>query len=176
MLTEIVQDALNRQINHELRAYYAYLAMSAYFEDTNLKGFAAWFYQHGQEELMHSMKFYQFINSRRGRVKLQAVPEPEFTWASPQAVFEAALAHEQKVTVAINKLVQLARQEGDFATDSFLKWFVDEQVEEEELVDDVLQKLILIGDFKPGLYLLDQELATTAVTMAAAAAAATTAA
>lgn len=166
MLPEPVQDALNRQINYELRAYYAYLSMSAYFEDTNLKGFAAWFYQHAQEELMHSMKFYQFIHSRRGRVKLQVVPEPEHTWATPQAVFESALAHEQKVTVAINKLVQLARQEGDFATDSFLKWFVDEQVEE-ELVDDVLQKLKLIGDFKPGLYLLDQELAATAATMAA---------
>ncbi len=175
MLPPTIQDALNRQINYELRAYYAYLSMSAYFEDTNLKGFAAWFYQHGQEELMHSMKFYQFINSRRGRVKLQALPEPEHTWDSPQAVFESALAHEQKVTVAINQLVQLARQEGDYATDSFLKWFVDEQVEEEELVDDVLQKLILIGDFRPGLYLLDQELAASAVSIAAAAAATPTA-
>jgi ferritin len=159
MLTPATLEALNRQINYELRAYYAYLSMAAYFEDVNLKGFAAWFYQHAQEEMTHAMKIYHFINSRRGRVLLQAVPEPEHTWATPEAAFEAALAHEQKVTASINKLVQLARQEGDYATDSFLKWFVDEQVEEEEIVDDVLQKLKLIGDFKPGLYLLDQELA-----------------
>ncbi|MEM7533808.1 MAG: ferritin [Chloroflexota bacterium] len=168
MLTESTQSALNQQINYELRAYYAYLSMAAHFEDTNLKGFAAWFYQHAQEEMSHAMKFYEFINSRRGRVKLHAVPEPEFTWETPQAVFESALAHEQQVTVAINKLVKMARDEGDFATDSFLQWFVDEQVEEEELVDDILQKLILIGDFKPGLYLLDQELAADAATLAAA--------
>lgn len=162
MLTEATQDALNQQINYELRAYYAYLAMSAYFEDTNLKGFAAWFYHHAQEEMMHAMKIYHFINSRRGRVKLLAVPEPAYAWDSPQAAFEAALEHEQKVTAAINDLVQLSRKEGDYATDSFLKWFVDEQVEEEELVDDYLQKLLLIGDFKPGLYLLDQELEANA--------------
>jgi len=169
MFVEKILDALNRQINYEMRAYYAYLSMAAYFEDINLKGFSAWFYQHGQEELMHSMKFYQFIHSRRGRVKLYTVPEPEHSWDSPEAAFESALAHEQKVTAAINQLVQLARQEGDYATDSFLQWFVDEQVEEEELVDDVLQKLRLVGDFKPGLYLLDQELAASALTLATAA-------
>lgn len=162
MLTEATQEALNKQINHELRAYYAYLSMSAYFEDINLKGFSAWFYHHAEEEMMHAMKIYHFIHSRRGRVKLMTVPEPEYEWDSPQAAFKAALAHEQNVTAAINDLVQLARQEGDFATDSFLKWFVDEQVEEEELVDDYLQKLLLIGDFKPGLYLLDQELEANA--------------
>ena len=72
---------------------------------------------------------------------------------------EGALRQEQKVTASIDRIVKLARQEGDYATDSFLQWFVDEQVEEEELVDDLVQKLRLIGDFKPGLYLLDRELA-----------------
>jgi len=72
---------------------------------------------------------------------------------------ESALMHEQKVTASIDRIVKLARVEGDYATDSFLQWFVDEQVEEEEVIDDVLQKLRLIGDFKPGLYLLDRELA-----------------
>ena len=119
-MNKTVQEAINQQINMEMSSHYAYLSMSAYFEDLGLKGFAAWMYRHAQEE-----------NS---------------------------LAQEQKVTESINKLVQLSRQEGDFATDSFLKWFVDEQVEEEEIVDDVIHKLRLISDFKPGLYLLDQEL------------------
>lgn len=154
-----IQEALNQQINLEMSAHTIYLSMSAYFEDTGLKGFAAWIYQHAQEEMMHAMKLYHFVHNRRGRVKLMALAAPPHTWASPLAAMEDAFAHEQMVTAAINQLVQAARQETDYATDSFLKWFVDEQVEEEEAVDDVIQKLRLIGDFRPGLYLLDRELA-----------------
>ena len=157
-MNKTVQEAINQQINMEMSSHYAYLSMSAYFEDLGLKGFAAWMYRHAQEEMMHAMKLYNFIHSRRGRVKLFAVGEPPHTWDSPLAAMENSLEQEQKVTESINKLVKLSRQEGDFATDSFLKWFVDEQVEEEEIVDDVIHKLRLIGDFKPGLYLLDQEL------------------
>lgn len=159
MMQPSIQEALNQQINMEMLAHARYLSMSAYFEDTGLKGFAAWIYQHAQEEMMHALKIYHFIHSRRGRVKLMAVPEPPHTWASPLAAMEDALLHEQNVTTAINQIVQNARKEADYATDSFLKWFVDEQVEEEEVVDDVIQKLKLISDFRPGLYLLDQELA-----------------
>lgn len=158
MVTQTMQDALNQQVNKELHAYYTYLSMSAYFEDINLKGFAAWFYHHAEEEMTHAMKIYHFINSRGGRVKLLALSEPDQVWDSPKAAFKDALAHEESVTASINKIVKLARDEGDFATDSFLKWFVDEQVEEEEVVDEFLQKLLLIDDYKPGLYLLDQEL------------------
>jgi len=159
MLSEKVQEALNQQINMELAAYYIYLSMSAYFDDKGLKGFASWMYNHSQEEMEHALKIYDFVQNRRGRVKLMALDAPAHEWESPLAAFEEALAHEEKVTKAINNLVQLAREEGDYATDSFLQWFVDEQVEEEELVDDAIQKLRLIGDFKPGLYLLDNELA-----------------
>lgn len=158
MMTPAIQDALNQQINMEMRAYATYLSMSAYFESLGLKGFAAWMYKQAQEEMVHALKIYQFIHSRRGRVKLLALPEPPYSWDSPLAALENTLEHEQKVTTAINQIVQTARKEADYATDSFLQWFVDEQVEEEELVDDVIQKLRLIGDFRPGLYLLDQEL------------------
>lgn len=154
-----IQDALNQQINMEMSSHAGYLAMSAYFEDTGLKGFAAWMYQHAQEEMMHAMKLYNFIHSRRGRVKLMALAAPPHHWDSPLAALEDAFRQEQMVTAAINQLMQMARKEADYATDSYLKWFVDEQVEEEEAVDDVIQKLKLIGDFRPGLYLLDRELA-----------------
>jgi len=159
MMQPATQDALNEQINMEMRAHATYLAMSAYFEDTGLKGFAAWMYGHAQEEMVHAMKIYHFIHSRRGRVKLLALPEPPYSWDSPLAALENALEQEQEVTASINQIVQTVRKEADYATDSFLKWFVDEQVEEEEVVDDAIQKLKLIGDFRPGLYLLDQELA-----------------
>ncbi len=158
MLSDAMSDGLNKQINMEMQAYYTYLSMSAYFEDKALKGFASWMFHHSEEEMMHAMKIYDFIHSRRGRVKLSALTEPPYDWSTPVEAVQSALEHEQKVTKSIHQLVKLAREEGDYATDSFLQWFVDEQVEEEEVVDDLLQKLMLIGDFSPGLYLLDREL------------------
>lgn len=159
MVSESLQEALNKQINMELRAHYAYLALSAYFEQIGLKGFAAWVFHHAEEELQHALKIYRYIHSRRERVKLFDIPEPTENWDSPLAALQYALHHEEKVSASINKLVQLAREEGDYATDSFLQWFVDEQVEEEEVVNDVIDKLRLVGDSQPGLYLLDRELA-----------------
>ncbi|MFP4322327.1 MAG: ferritin [Anaerolineales bacterium] len=158
MFPASVQDALNKQINMEMGAYYTYLSMAAYFEDQGLKGFATWMYQHAEEEMVHAMKIYDYVHTRRGRVKLLALGEPPHEWASPLAAFEDALKHEEKVTKSINEIVRLARDEGDWATDSFLQWFVDEQVEEEEVVDEAIRKLKLIGDFSPGLYLLDREM------------------
>jgi ferritin len=160
MLSEKVQKALNQQVNMEMHAYYTYLSMSAFLDDMGLKGFAAWMFHHAEEEMMHAMKIYNFIHSRRGRVKLMVVAEPTYEWDSVLATFEDALKHEEAVTASINKIVKLAREEGDYATDSFLQWFVDEQVEEEEIVDDAIQKLKLVGDFKPGLFLLDKEMAS----------------
>ena len=159
MFVDKVQSALNQQINMEMQAYYTYLAAADYFEGLGLKGFSQWIFNHAEEEMAHAMKIYHFIHSRRGRVELFPVPVPEGGFGSPQEVMEGALRQEQKVTASIDRIVKLARQEGDYATDSFLQWFVDEQVEEEEVVDDLVQKLRLIGDFKPGLYLLDRELA-----------------
>lgn len=162
MLSDKMLDGLNNQINMELQAYYTYLSMSAYFEDKALKGFASWMFHHSEEEMTHAMKIYDFIHTRRGRVKLGALPEPHHDWETPLDAIETAMEHEKKVTASIHKLVKMAREEGDYASDSFLQWFVDEQVEEEEVVDDLIQKLTLIGDFSPGLYLLDRELSETA--------------
>ncbi|GAB1421195.1 ferritin [Anaerolineales bacterium] len=155
-----IQKALNEQLNMELKAYYTYLSMSAFMEELGLKGFATWMFHHAQEEMEHAMRIYNYIQSRRGHIKLLAIPEPDEKWESVLAAFEAALGHEEAVTTAIHALVKLARQEHDYATESFLQWFVDEQVEEEEVVDDAIQKLKLVNDFKPGLYLLDKEMAT----------------
>jgi ferritin len=159
MMNERVQAALNTQINMEMRAWYTYLSMAAYFEAESLNGFAAWLRHHSDEEMVHAMKIYNFINQRRGRVMFDALPAPRNHWDSPIEAFENALEHEKKVTASIDDLMELARAEKDHATESFLKWFVDEQVEEEEMVDLAIQKLKRIGDFGPGLYLLDREMA-----------------
>ena len=158
MLTEKMQTALNGQLNAELYSSYLYLSMNAYFKSVNLDGFANWMYYQAQEELEHSLKFYDFIIRRGGKVQLQQIAAPPTEWNSPLAVFEATLKHEQKVTGLINDLVDVAHEERDHATNIFLQWFVSEQVEEEESVGGVLEQLKLLGDAKGGLFMIDREL------------------
>ena len=159
MLTEKMQTALNGQLNAELYSSYLYLSMNAYFKSVNLDGFANWMYYQAQEELEHSLKFYDFVIQRGGKVQLTQIEAPPTEWDSPMAVFEATLAHEQKVTGLINDLVEIALEERDHATNIFLQWFVSEQVEEEESVGGVLEQLKLMGDAKGGLFMIDRELA-----------------
>ena len=158
MLSDKVQDALNGQLNAELYSSYLYLSMNAYFKSVNLDGFANWMYYQAQEELTYAMEFYDFINQRGGRVNLLQIEAPPTQWNSPQAVFEATLEHEQKVTGLINDLVELALAEHDHASNIFLQWFVSEQVEEEESVTGVLEQLKLMGEAKGGLFMIDREL------------------
>ena len=159
MLTEKMQTALNGQLNAELYSSYLYLSMNAYFKSVNLDGFANWMYYQAQEELEHCMKFYDFVIQRGGKVVLTQIEAPPTEWDSPMAVFEATLAHEQKVTGLINDLVEVALEERDHATNIFLQWFVSEQVEEEESVNGVLEQLKLMGDAQGGLFMIDRELA-----------------
>ena len=157
MLTQKIEDALNRQMNRELFSAYLYLSMAAYFESLNLPGFANWMKIQIQEETFHAMKFFGFINERDGRALMQEIEAPETNWESPRAVFEHVLNHEQIVSGLINDLVDLSIEEKDHATNGFLQWFVNEQVEEEASANDVLQKIKLAGD-GAGLFMLDQQL------------------
>ncbi len=159
MIKEIIQDALNKQINAELYSSYLYLSMSAYFESINLKGCANWMRVQTQEELVHTMKFYDYLIERGGKVLLSSIESPPTEWPSPLAIFENAYQHEQKVTGLINELVDLAIAEKDHATNNFLQWFVSEQVEEEASADEVVQKIKLMGDARGGIFMLDRELA-----------------
>jgi ferritin len=159
MLPEKMEKALNDQLNAEMYSSYLYLSMNAFFKSIGLEGFANWMYAQAQEEIMHAMKFYDFINQRGGRVILRQIEAPATEWDSPMAVFEATLKHEQKVTGLINDLVETALQDHDHASNIFLQWFVSEQVEEEENVEGVLQQLKLLSDAKGGLFMIDRELA-----------------
>lgn len=164
MLTDKLEKALNKQLNAELYSSYLYLSMSAYFRARNLAGFANWMRVQAQEELIHVMKFYDYIGERGGRVTLEAVEGPPNEWTSPLAAFEHVHKHEQMVTGLINDLVNLAIEKRDHATNNFLQWFVTEQVEEESSADAVVQKLKLIGEDGGGLFLIDQELGTRVFT------------
>jgi ferritin len=158
MLDKEIEDALNGQINAEMYSAYLYLAMSAYFQSISLTGFSSWMRVQAQEEMVHAMKFYDFINERGGRVALKPIDAPQAEWESPLAAFEGAYSHEQKVTGLINELVELALKKRDHATNIFLQWFVSEQVEEEDSANEVVEKIKLVGEAQGGLFMLDREL------------------
>lgn len=160
MIAKNIQDAFNEQLNAETYSAYLYWSMAGYFESRNLKGFSNWMICQAEEEMVHAMKFFRFLNDRGGRVALAAIEGPPAEWDSPLAVFEAAYKHECKVSAMINALVDLALADKDHAANSFLQWFVTEQVEEEATADEVVQKLKLMADAPGGLFMLDQELAT----------------
>ena len=158
MLGKEIQDEMNEQMKNEFYAAYQYLSMAAYCESENLPGFAHWMRTQAQEETQHAMKFYDFILDRNGRVVLQAVEEPVVEFGAPLEVFERALEQEQRVTAMINDLYGLAVRENDYASQTFLQWFVTEQVEEEKNAGDVVETLKMIGDRSEALFLLDREL------------------
>ena len=162
MISEKMLKALNTHLNEELYSSYLYLSMAAYFEAKNLKGFANWMRIQASEEQMHGMKFFNFILQKGGKVSLAQINAPELDWKSISEVFADTLKHEQKISSLINKLVEVAMTEKDYATNTFLQWFVTEQVEEEANVEEIIQKIEMIGDNKGGLYMLDRELGSRA--------------
>lgn len=159
MIKEKIQNALNEQFNAEFYSAYLYLSMNAYCHSIDLSGLANWMFCQYQEEMMHAMKLYDYVNERGGRMILKAIDGPQTEWDSPTAMFEHVYKHEQKVTGLINNLVDFSIEERDHATTNFLQWFVSEQVEEEASASDVLQKIKLVGNDGNGLFILDKELA-----------------
>ena len=105
------------------------------------------------------MKFYDYVNEAGGRVLLQAVEAPQEKWDTPVAAFEAALGHEKHMTQRIYALTDLSVEEKDHATNNLLQWFISEQVEEESNVDSIIQKLKMVGDQGPGVFMIDRDLA-----------------
>lgn len=159
MIDKKITEAFNKQLNAELYSSYLYLSMAACFESKNLSGFATWLKMQAEEERTHGMMFFEHINQRGGRVELAAIDQPPADWDTALKAFEDVLAHEKKVTAMINDLMDMAKSNNDHASQTFLNWFVSEQVEEEANADDILQKLAMIGDSANGLMMLDQALA-----------------
>jgi len=169
MLSQKLQDAFNAQINKELYSEYLYLSMAAYCYTLDLDGFANYFMVQTQEEHFHAMKMFNFVNERGGKVILKQIDGPETEFKSVIDVYEKTYEHEQFVTKSINELMDVAMKESDHAAASFLKWFIDEQVEEEATVSKILAKLKLIGGEGHGMLMLDTELAARVFTPPAAA-------
>jgi ferritin len=152
-----VLDALNAQVNHELHSAYVYLSMVAYFEAHSYPGFAQWMRMQSEEELKHAMKIFDFINERGGNVALQSLEQPPVDFASVEAVFEQALAHEKHISGTIHRLYQIAVDEKDYPAQVMLHWFIEEQVEEEQNVGQVLDMVQKAENRPWALLILDKQ-------------------
>jgi len=158
MFSKPMHDALNEQINHELYSAYLYLSMAAHFDAANLPGFANWMRVQYREETGHAMKFYGYIYDRGGVVTLKAIAQPPTKFRSPSEVFKQVLEHEKKVTSLIHDLYTLAVKDKDYATQSMLQWFINEQVEEEKNATAIIEMLKMVGDSPVSLLMADRQL------------------
>jgi ferritin len=151
--------AFNEQIKNELYSAYLYLSMAAYCENKNLPGFAHWMRVQAKEENTHGMKIFDFLVDRGEKVILEAIDQPPAEFSSAEEIFAKVLEHEKKVTGLINKLYALSKEADDNASQVFLHWFIDEQVEEEKNASQILETIKMIeGECVP-LIMLDRELA-----------------
>lgn len=159
-LTKTMTDALNEQFNKEMNSAYLYESMAADFHAKNLPGFGVWMTGQAGEERVHAEKFHHYLSENGERVFYAAIPEPQAEWKSPVDAIKAALAHEKFITKSIHDLVRTARKEDDIATETFLSWYVTEQIEEESTAQSLIDKLEMVGDNRVGLYQLDKEVST----------------
>lgn len=158
MLTKRMETELNKQINAEYWSAYLYLSMSAFAEDKGFPGVANWMRMQYEEEITHALKIFDYVVDRGGKITLMPIAEVPNEWKDVLEIFEETLKHEQYVTSLINNLMDVAIEEKDHATKSFLQWYVDEQVEEEASVNEILDQLRMVQGQGNGLYMIDREM------------------
>lgn len=157
MINKRLEVELNKQLNAELYSAFMYLSMSAHLSHINLSGFAHWMRIQFEEEQAHALKFYQYIIDRGGVITFEDIKSSKSDWGNIINVFAEVQKHEAEVTKGINSLMNIAMEERDHASLTFLQWFVNEQVEEEASVADLLTQLQLIEGKGSGLFILDRE-------------------
>ena len=153
-----LEKAINEQLNFEIESAHIYLAMAGYIATLGLEGFESWFMVQYEEELAHAKKFINYVNERGGRVQIKGFTDPENEFKSLLDTLEISLNHEKEVTSRINNLMRIAYEVHDYAAISFLQWYIDEQVEEEDNFNKLIDKVKLVKD--AGLYQLDKEMLT----------------
>ena len=158
MLKKKIEEALNAQINAEMWSAYLYLSMAAYCHAQGQPGMGKWFEVQFKEEQDHAKILFNYVISRNGKVDLRPIEAVPTEWNSILNVFEHSLRHEQSITESINKLFALTSAENDYATQSMLQWFIDEQVEEEENVQTMSDNVNMIKDNCDVIYMIDKGL------------------
>jgi ferritin len=156
MISKKVVKLINDQIAMEEASSQIYLAMATWADNNAFRGTAAFMYKQAEEERGHMHKFIHFLNEVGEHARISAIPEPPATYRDIEQVFEASLKHEKKVTASINNIFTVASENKDYAAASFLKWFIDEQVEEEATVQKILDIIKMAGEIN--IYLADKEI------------------
>ena len=160
MSNEELYTSVNDQITHELGAEMQYLAMSFWFERENLNGMANWFRTQAAEEHDHAMKIVSLMNEWDLSIALVSPPNPTIEFESVESVFDAALAHEQRVTAQITDIFSMSREESAWHVEVAFQWFITEQVEEEVHARDNLAKIRMVGTNPAALLEFDRHLST----------------
>ncbi len=158
MLSKKIEEALNKQVTIEAESSQVYLAMASWAENLGFEGVSQFMYAHSDEEREHMLKLIKFINERGGHAKVSQLAAPPTEFGSFKDMFQTLFDHEVMVSKSINDLVDISLQEKDYATHNFLQWYVSEQIEEEALARNILDKINLIGDDKSGFYLFDNDI------------------
>jgi len=158
MIDKKIEDKLNEQIALEFNASHFYLAAASWCDTQGYEGSAHFFVMQSEEEREHGLRIFHFLNSLDGHAIAPAIEKPPVEFESYRDVFERSLEHEQKNTKAIHGIVDLTLSDKDYSTYNFMHWYLEEQVEEENLFRSILDKLDIIGDEGSGLYMLDSEL------------------
>jgi ferritin len=157
MISDKMEEALNRQIEKEAYASYLYLSMASWCEKESLNGCAEFMFRQSDEERHHMIRIYKYVAEVDGHAITPAISQPPLEFESIQAMFRQVFEHEQEVTTSINKLVDLCYEEDDYTTLNFLQWYVEEQREEENSMRTILDRIRLIGDGPQSLYYIDKE-------------------
>lgn len=159
MISEKINEIINEQINKEFYSGYLYLSMSARLKSIGLFGFASWLKNQAKEEVEHGLKLLDYLLDRNSFVTLKQIKMPEFEFNGVISVFNEIYVHEKCITSSVMEIAKLAEDECDRTTLSFIDWFINEQIEEEQQVKNIIKRLELFGEDKASLLLMDKELA-----------------
>lgn len=158
MVNAKVEKAINEQIRKEEYSSRLYLAMASWCERKGYQGAGNFLFKHSDEERFHMLKLIHYLNDRGGYSRLMHIDEPPDEYDSLQVIFEQILKHEKYITGSINDLYEICVNEKDYTTANFLHWYITEQIEEESLVNNILDKMKLAGNEKSGMFHIDKEL------------------
>ena len=158
MVSEKINEIMNEQINKEFYSGYLYLSMSAHLKELGLFGFASWTKIQAKEEVEHGLQLLDYLLERNSFVTLKQISMPTFEYNGVLSIFNEIYEHEKCITKSVMEIAKLAEDECDRKTLTFIDWFIEEQVEEEQMVKNIIKRLELFGEDKTSLLLMDQEL------------------
>ena len=158
MISKKMESTLNKQVELEAYASFLYLSMASWCEQEGMEGAAKFMHQQSAEEREHMLRIFHYINEVDGHAITPAIKQPPKTFKSINLLLQQVYQHEQKVTKAIHKIVELCYKEDDYTTLNFMQWYIDEQREEEATMRSILDKVKLIGEGAQKLYFIDKEL------------------